>query len=175
MTQRTSMVRALATTMIVILPFAWTPAPATNQSASLSGSILSAVDHGPVSGARLHVGDPRSGKIYSSAVVDADGRFVVADIPSATYELAVESEGHLYVVATPLQLAPGQVRTVHVEVNPDVAPDPDAAEKKKKKGAATIWDNPLTAALIVIAAAVVVGLLLDSSDSDSPVTSQSMN
>ncbi len=175
MIQGSSMVRALATAMIVIVSFAGIPAAATNQSATLSGSILSAVDHGPISGARLHVGDPRSGKIYSSEIVDADGGFVVADLPSAAYELAVESGGHLYVVGTPLQLDAGQSRTVHVEVNRKAAPDPRSAEKKKKKGAATIWDNPLTAALIVIVSAVAIGLLLDGNDSDGPTTSESMN
>ena len=175
MIQRSSVLRVLASVLIVILPTAWTPVPASTSSATLTGSILSSPDRGPLSGARLHVGDPRSGVIYSSEIVDDDGAFVVADLPSATYELAVESAGHLYVVGTPLQLEPGQSRTVHVEVNPDVAPNPEEAEKKKKKGAATIWDNPLTAALIVVASAIVIGLILNNDDSDPPITSESMN
>jgi hypothetical protein len=161
------MVRVLATGLIVALPLASVPVSASDTSATLIGSIVSAGDQTPLSGARLHVGDPRTGEIFSSQPVGDEGTFLVDNLPPAIYELAVESNGGLYVTDTPLQLQPGQSRTVNLAVNPqqEPAPGPQTAEDKKKKKAG-VWNNPLTATLIVLGSALVIGIIIEAADDD---------
>jgi len=167
MTQRSLGVKLVATLVIASLQALMLPAAVADTGASVRGTILSAGEQAPLEGAKLHLGDPKTGEIYSSAPADAEGAFEVNGVPAATYEMAVESDGGLYMVQTPLTLAPGQTQSVNLAVNPQTAPPPGEEEKQKKRGGTGVWNNPAIAALIVVGAAVVIGLLIDAATDDN--------
>jgi hypothetical protein len=94
--------------------------------------------------------------------VAADGSFSVDGIPTGPAELAIETEAGLYVVATPVTIAPGTTQRVHLAFGgrQDAgAPTPPPEKDNKKRGG--IWANPATATLIIIGSAIVVGAAID--------------
>ena len=180
MQQRTLSLKLTAIVAIVALQGLALPAEAAGASASrVAGSILSAPDETPLAGARLHLGDPRSGRVFTSQPSAADGSFALAEVPPATYEVAVESDGGLYVVTTPLEVSAGDARNLQVAVTPVVpgqmAPPPPDPDEKKNPGGTSVWNNPATAALIVVGSAIVIGFLIKegTDDDDEPLASPS--
>jgi hypothetical protein len=156
-----------ATLLIATLPLIAAPVGAADAVASLTGSIVRAADRSPLEGARLHAGDPRTGDLFSSEPADADGNFALPDLPAATYALAVESEGGLYLVEAPLALAPGATRTVNFAVNADPVNRESGPDWKNTGDEFSFTNNPLTATLVLLGVATVIGLLLDD-DPDRP-------
>jgi hypothetical protein len=159
-----------AIAVIVALQGLGVPAGAAGPSGSrVAGSILSTPAETPLAGARLHLGDPRSGRVFTSEPSAADGSFALAEVPPATYEVAVESNGGLYVVSTPVEVTPGATRNLQVAVAPVVpgqmAPPPDP-DTEKNKGGTSVWNNPATAALIVVGSAIVLGFLIKEATDD---------
>jgi hypothetical protein len=177
-----SRIRTLvAASLAFLVAFPLAPASASAPAASLSGRVVSAGTDAPVGGARVHVANARSGRIVTSEITRADGLFEVAGLEPASYDLAVESRGGLYVVETPVRLAGGERRSLQLAVSPQTAPAPAPTGQKEqpagqdqtpnKKSASGVWNNPLTATLIVVGAAVVVGLIVESvvgNDAASP-------
>lgn len=178
MTQRSFVSRAVAVLAIAALSTSTFPVSASDAGARLTGSVLSGAESQPLVGAKLHAGDPKTGEVFTSGVTGDDGAFEIADLPASTYELAVEADGGLYVVTTPVRLAPGQSETLQVAVNPQMAPDPEeAAAVEARHTRASLWNNPLTAALIVLGAALVLGVVIDSAtddDDDLPASPSSI-
>jgi hypothetical protein len=167
MKQRSLGFKLVVTVLIASLQGLMIPAIASEPGAKLTGSILEAGNDTPLGGAKLHLGDPKTGEIYTSAPSLRDGTFEIADVPPSTYEVAVESDGGLYLVQSPITLAPGQSQAVNLAINPQMADSPaDTEEKKKNKGGTGVWNNPATAALIVVGAAVVLGLLINAATDD---------
>ena len=163
--------RWIATAMAIAIVLAPIPAAAATAPGTLSGHIVAADSKAPLAGARLHVGDPRSNAVRSSAPTGADGRFEVAGLPAAAYEIAVESRGGLYVVDSPLRLEPGEHRTVQLAIASGQEAPTAPPGSAPKKTAATFWNNPLTATLVVVGAAVIVGVIVEqttSNDTTSP-------
>lgn len=109
------------------------------------------------------------------AVVAKDGSFQAAGIPGGPAELAIETAEGLFVVATPVVIAPGTTRRVHLAFagrQDSSAPAPPEQEKKKKRGG--IWANPVSATLIIVGSAIVVGFAVDQfTKSDSVPASPS--
>jgi hypothetical protein len=176
MKQRSLRFKLVATVVIVSLQALMIPAIAADPASSINGSILSAQNDSPLVGAKLHLGDPTTGEIYTSEPSDQDGSFEMTNVPPSTYEVAVEANGGLYLVQSPLNLAPGQSQAVNLAINPQMADDPATQEKKKKnKGGTGVWNNPATAALIVVGAAVVLGLLINAATDDDDEQPSSPN
>jgi len=99
------------------------------------------------------------------APIGDDGSFRVDGVPAGTADLAVETEGGLYVVATPVAIAPGVTRNLQLALGrQDTSPPPG---EKKAKRAGGVWANPLYATLIVVGAAVVVGVAISALTSSS--------
>lgn len=166
-------VKELLTTLVIaFLPFAGIPVGAAESTARLNGSIVHSDLDAPLAGARLHAGDPKTGRIFSSTPAREDGSFDLSELPPSTYTLAVESQGGLYVVEAPLSLAPGMTRTLNVAVSPQ-AVHPDKKAKGGEAGKWGFWENPLVATLTFLGIATVVGVLIDD-DSSSGVQSPSM-
>jgi hypothetical protein len=158
--------RLVATLMVVALQGIMIPVTA-GESVAVNGLVVSTTDQQPVVGARIHLGDPETGQIYSSSPVSDDGSFAIEGVPAATYEVGVEHEGGLFVVDTPLSLAPGQSRPLTVAIDPQLAPSPEEAEQQQRKRAGRgVWNNPLTAALIVLGAAIVIGVIINEATDD---------
>ncbi|MDH3626640.1 MAG: carboxypeptidase-like regulatory domain-containing protein [Acidobacteriota bacterium] len=135
---------------------------------SLTGSVLESNSKTPIGRATVHVGDPVTGEVYSSTVTADDGSFSIDPVPAATYQIAVQRNNRLYVVDTPLELAPGETRSATLMVDEEIAPDPGTAAAASSGG---IWSNPMFASLLVIGGAFVLGIAIDSVvDDDDPNT-----
>ncbi len=170
MSTRPMMSKLLSTGLILSLPFLALPARSSDGFATLSGSIVWAADQTPLPGSKLHAGDPKTGEIFSSAPASDDGSFVLDELPAATYELAVESDGGLYLVGTPLTLAPGTAQTLNLAVSRQPVPNYDKNEDDEgpSSGKPKNWDNPGVTAGAVVGIVLVIGLLLGDSDSNGP-------
>lgn len=173
---RNRMTNVVAAVLVVSLQALGLPASAGAAPASVSGALVRAADQSPLVGAKLHLGNPETGAILTTAPTDAKGTFALSGLAPATYQLAVETNGGLYVVTTPVRLAPGQTRTLNVAI---AAATKDDDDDDNKPGAAAapaktgLWENPLTAALIVLGAAIVVGYVVDSATDDDNETTAS--
>ena len=155
--------KVIAAALITILPLALTPAFTAADVGVIHGIVLEAGNHAPMAGIKVHVADPATGIIRTSGSTGDDGSFTVADLPAATYEIGLEKDGRLFVVRTPVAVAPGQSQNIAVAINQDISQEEDDDSK------GTFWQNPLTAALIVTLGAVLVGVLLESTtDRDTP-------
>ena len=158
---------AIALAVAVVLSVG--PQVSAADKATLEGTIFTADSEAVVDGAILHAGNPRTGNIYSSAKTGSDGEFVIADLPPAVYELAIERDGGLYIVGSSVQLSPGEQRKVNLVLNDDedddggLAPDPATANKVKRG----FWDKPWFATLAVVGGAFAVGALISAADDDS--------
>ncbi len=177
MARNSSWLRPTAALVAAALLRFTSPAGAAPPGASLSGTIAAPAGHSLAGTVRVHAGDPKSGSVYSSAPVGADGTFEIRNLPPSSYELAVEADGGLYVVPTPIALEAGTSRTVHLEVKPSAAPAPSRANAAEEKtaGRPSVWNNPLTATLIVIGLAVAVGIVVEelTDDDEGPSVSPS--
>ena len=92
------------------------------------------------------------------------------DLPASTYELAVESDGGLYLVGTPLTLAPGTAQTLNLAVSRQPVPNYDKNEDDEgpSSGKPKKWDNPGVTAAAVVGIVLVIGLLLGDDDPKGP-------
>jgi len=156
--------RLLAAGLILTLPGGLVPVGAAGIPATLTGSIVRSTDDAPIPGARLLAGDPRTGRIYSSSPAGDDGSFALGDLPPSTYRLAVEADEGLYVVETPVLLAPGMADTVNVAVHPVVEHE---SSRNYDDSGLTFWDNPLTSALSFLGLAAVAGVIIGGSSGSS--------
>ena len=95
------------------------------------------------------------------APVAADGSFEATGIPAGQSELAIETSEGLYVVATPVAIAPGATRRVRLAFGgrQDSSARTQSGSEKKKPGG--FWANPLSATLIIVGSAIVVGLAIN--------------
>ncbi len=153
--------QVVAAVLITILPLALAPAFTATGEGTLHGIVVEAAQHAPLAGIKVHVANPGTGVIRVSPTTGNDGAFTVAGLPAATYEIGLEKGGRLFLVRTPVSLAPGQSRSLAVSLNQDTEPEQNADTK------ATVWQNPLTAALLVTGGAVLLGVILENATQDS--------
>jgi hypothetical protein len=95
------------------------------------------------------------------AAVAADGSFRATGIPGGPAELAIETSEGLYLVTTPVAVAPGTTRRVQLAFGGRQDTSAPPAPEKEKKKAAGVWANPWTASLIIVGSAIVVGVAID--------------
>jgi len=168
MSTQSTLSRLLSTGLILALPFLALPARSAGATAALSGSIMWAADLTPLAGSKLHAGDAKTGEIFSSAPAGDDGSFTLEGLAASTYELAVESDGSLYLVGAPLTLAPGAAQTVNLAVSRQPVPNYDKEEDDEHPGGYRLWDNPVLATFIIVGVVAVIGALVKDSDSYAP-------
>ncbi|HEX4823511.1 MAG TPA: carboxypeptidase-like regulatory domain-containing protein [Candidatus Polarisedimenticolaceae bacterium] len=139
-------------------------------SATLQGTVLAA-GSSPLAGATVRATDD-AGTMRASAVTDADGSFRIEGMTPGRQSLSIVSDGTAYDVATPVTLAPGQTKSVHVALRRSGDDD-----KKKKKGGAPYWTagakGAMIAVLVGFAAAGAVGISQAGNDSTQPSASPS--
>lgn len=165
--RRTLTAKIVAGVLVTALQLVPASAWADARTASLSGHVLSAESLEPLPGVLVHVGNPKTGAIQSSAPTASDGSFSLSMLPPANYELAVQSDRGLYVVNSSLHLSPGEARRVSVGLRKEnAAPSPQERDRARTRGRTNWWNNPLTATAIVVGAAVLIGVLVDQSSSD---------
>ena len=146
----TSLVAALAGTGITTFA-----APAV---ATLTGSVIGDGASMPLAGARVVVTDD-AGLAVSSAPTGADGTFSVAGVAPGRHRLAIATKDGAYEVATPIVLAPGETRNVHLAVRRGGRAED---EDDDKKGSGSYWTGgakgSMIAVLVGVVAAGVVGV-----------------
>ena len=145
---RTTLPLVLASVLVV------PPVLAGGETGDLMGRVLPSVD------TRLVAKTVWVGAF--PARVSADGSFRATGIPAGPSELAIETSEGLFVVATPVAIAPGITRRIQLAYGgrqDTSAPPPPENDKKKKSGG--IWANPLAASLIIVGSAIVVGFAID--------------
>lgn len=166
---RTPLIVALATAVAV------SPSAATATTGSLSGRVVPGTDALPAAKAVWVLPDGAGAPI--PAPVATDGTFLVSNLPSGPADIAVETSEGLYVVDTPVAIAPGTMSEVQLALggrqdNSDLPP----SEKEKKKRKGGVWSNPVSATAIVVGSAVVLGVIVDSltkSESNPPASPSS--
>ena len=136
------------------------PAGATSATTgTVSGRVLPTSETPPLKAIWVA---PSNGSAPITAPIAANGSFAVEGIPAGTAELAVETTAGLYVVSTPVAIAPGATRQVQLALGGrEDTPVPAGEPPKKKKRAGGVWANPVYATLIVVGSAIVVGLLVN--------------
>jgi len=168
MSHRGFSAKVLAIMLVVAVSWVFVPPIGARESATLAGNIYALDGRQPVDGAVLHAGDIRTGEIYSSAATDSEGGFVLPGLPPAAYNLAIETDGGLYLVGTSMQLKAGEQRGVQLALKPDegAADDPESASEEDDDDEMGFMNNPLFAALTVIGASILFGGLISALDDD---------
>lgn len=140
---------------------------------SVQGFVLDAASGQPLAGAIVHLRNPRTGNVLSSAPATPAGAFRLGPVPAATYALAVEAEGGFYLAAMPVEVGGGSAIPLNLAVQRSARAQPgpggngeDEQAKKDKRRYPSAWDNPLTATLIVLGAAVVIGVIVENLTED---------
>ena len=87
--KRSLAMKVLAAALILSLQSMFLPAIGAPETAALSGTILSSQNQAPLTGVKLHAGDPRTGEIYSSQLTAADGSFAIEGLPAASYSTII--------------------------------------------------------------------------------------
>ena len=130
-------------------------------------SAVSAVETGTLTGRVL---PPTDGGVAARAVwiggvstpVGPAGWFRATGIAGGPHRLAVETEEGLYVVESPVSVAPGTTSSLQVALRArEDSSAPATPEKEKTKKPTGIWANPAAATLIIVGSAIVVGLAVD--------------
>jgi len=140
--------------MVLAFVIAAPPGAFAGDTGVLIGSVLPAAGSGLI-----------AKKVWVGAIpapVASDGSFEATGVPAGQSELAIETSEGLYVVATPITIAPGTTRRVQLAYGgrkDSSAPTPSENEKKKKGGG--FWANPLTATLVIVGSAIVVGFAVN--------------
>lgn len=156
----------LAALLIVAMPGLLLPVHAQPAAASLSGTVQSAGDRAPLAGVRVFAGDRATGEVFRSEPTSEDGRFAIRGLPAASYELAVGVDEGLYLVETPVPLAPGTGRRVTLAVDAESRINAQDDPSDITGDGPSLWNNPVTAALIVFGVAVVIGIIVENATDD---------
>lgn len=165
MRRRSPAARLLAACLALAVTGLALPVRAAMTTRTLTGTIVSAESYEPLSGVRLHAGDPRTGTIFSSPRTKQDGSFVIEGLPEATYELAVESGDRLYLVQAPLQVDGTMTRPLTLAVNTSAEVDGGSlAPAVSYGGSGGLWDKNWFKAVVIGGGAVLLLLLLDDDD-----------
>jgi len=140
--------------MVLAFVLAAPPGALSGETGVLAGSVLPAA--GNVHAAKT---------VWVGAIpapVASDGSFEATGVPAGQTELAIETSEGLYVVATPITIAPGTTRRVQLAYGGrQDSSAPKASENGKKKKGGGFWANPLAATLVIVGSAIVVGFAIN--------------
>ena len=163
--------RAVSTALTLALFWPFGAALAAPATATLAGTVYADDVKTPLAGATIVVTDP-AGRTLSSIPTGANGAFKIEAIPAGTCTVALETADGRFPIATPVALAPGQTRGVHVALKGKAT---DEEEKKKKKGAGYVpGEGRGTGAMIaVLVGFVAAGAEIINRGNDDDQTTQS--
>lgn len=139
--------KLMATSLVVALVTLYAPAFAAPGTATLTGTVFGDNVSTPLTGAKVIVTDANGVKLASQPT-SATGAFTVAGVAPGRQSLAIETNDGSFAIATPITLAPGETRGVHLALKAASGDDKD-----KKKKPAGYWTSGAKAAMI----AVIVG------------------
>ena len=157
--------RIVASSLIVALVVVTAPAFAAPAPATLTGTVYANDVVTPLAGATVVVTDVNGVKL-ASRPTGADGTFTVAAVTPGRSVLALETKDGSFAVATPVTLAPGETRGVHLALKANT----DSKEEKEKKEGGAYWTGgkvvAMTAVLVGFVGAAWVGY--DQTNDDNP-------
>ena len=163
-----SLQRLIASSLIVVLAAATAPAFAAPTPARLTGTVFAGDVATPLAGATVVVTDVNGVK-FASQPTGTDGAFSIAALTPGRTALALETKDGSFAIATPVTLAPGETRGVHLALK--AAGEPNGDEKKKnKKGAAAWTGGAIGAMTAVIVGFVTAAVLNDNTKSNNPTS-----
>ena len=140
-----------------------TPAPAT-----LTGTVYADDVTTPLAGATVVVTDANGVKLTSQPT-GPTGAFTIASVAPGRSALALETKEGSFAVATPVTLAPGETRGVHLALKGKAASNDT---KNNKKPGGVYWTGAaigaMSAVLVGFVAAAVVAS--DNSNNNTPTS-----
>jgi hypothetical protein len=139
-----------AASLVVALASAGATTFAAPPQATLTGSLFGLGTTAPLAGATVAVTDA-AGTTLTSDLTGTDGSFRIAGVTPGRQLLTIATTGGAYEVATPITLAPGETRNVHLALG-RAGGDED---KKKKKGDGAYWTSGAKGAMIAVLVGVV--------------------
>ena len=152
-----SLRRLVASSLIPVLMAATAPAFAAPAPATLTGTVYADDVATPLAGATVVVTDANGVKTASQPT-RANGVFVVPAVAPGRAELALTTDQGSFAVATPVTLAPGETRGVHLALKG--RGKADDGEKKKKKGGGAGWTaGEITSMTVVLVGFAAAGWL----------------
>ena len=146
--------RFTASSLIVALVLVTSPAFSAPAPATLTGTVYADDVVTPLVGATVVVTDVNGVKLASQPT-GADGAFTVAAVTPGRSALALETKEGSFAVATPVTLAPGETRGVHLALKANAG----SKEKNKKKGGAAWTGGEIAAMSAVLVGFVAAGWL----------------
>jgi hypothetical protein len=158
--------RLVASTLIAALVVATAPAFAAPAPATLTGTVYGTDVATPLPGATVVVTDVNGVKT-ASRPTGMDGVFTIAAVTPGRTELALETTQGTFAVATPVTLAPGQTKGVHLALKASGKAATNDENKNKKKGGAAWTGGEITALTVVlVGAAAATWLAVDRANED---------
>jgi hypothetical protein len=167
--ERTILFRSVAAAMAVVL-VGFTAAMAGPASVAVSGTVIVGIDKKPLEGATIHL-STSTGQLTSSGRTDLGGNFQIDNVEAATYEVAVEYDGGLYLVGSPVTVGAHQPLMLNLAIERSASAAKPAT--RAQRGAGGLLASPLAASLLVAGSALTVGALIESTttDDDDPLAS----
>jgi hypothetical protein len=152
----------LAAAVVVASAPAWAaPAPA-----ALTGTVYANDVTTPLAGATVVVTDAKGVKL-ASRPTGADGAFLVADLAPGRVNLALETKDGAFAVGTPVTLAPGETRGVHLALKGGNSSTGGSASGGGTKN----WTGGSIAAMtVVIVGFVAAGVAVNDNKSSDPAS-----
>jgi len=189
--------RSLALLLVLTVASIGLPARGAPAPAAVRGKVLRSATGASLSGAVVRVALRPDARIFESGKADERGNYALGSLPPGTYDVAVQADGGLYVVNTPLALHPGEQRALSLSIlakadepatPPSGEPNPPKPEEEKDKGkekekekekggkaskAAAkggFFHSPWGGAILVLGSAAVIGAVVSNSDKDHPAS-----
>jgi hypothetical protein len=160
----------IASTLAVALAVATAPAFAAPASATLTGTVYADDVTTPLAGATVVVTDVNGVKT-ASRPTGTDGAFTVAPVTPGRSALALETKEGSFAVATPVTLAPGETRGVHLALK---ANSDSKEEKNKKKGGGAYWTGGAIGGMTAVLVGFVAAALVNTHELNENPTSPSL-
>jgi hypothetical protein len=160
----------IASTLVVALTAATVPAFAAPAAATLTGTVYGDDVKTPLAGATVVVTDVNGDKLTSQPTTP-EGAFTIASITPGRSALALQTKEGFFAVATPVTLAPGETRGVHLALR--AASEPQGDEKKKKKGGGAYWTAGAIGTMTAVLVGFVAAAVINSDNSNNNPTSPS--
>jgi hypothetical protein len=140
------------------------PAQAVPATATVTGTVIGPVATAPLSGATVVLRDA-SGARLASQPTGQDGAFTIAGVAPGVSRIGLETQYGAYDVATPITLAPGETRGVHLAMRQSDDDDKD------KAGGGFSDKGALTSMIVTIVGFVAMGVgAASASGDDDPNT-----
>ena len=159
----------ISSTLVVALVVATAPAFAAPSPATLTGTVFASDVKTPLAGATVVVTDVNGVKTASQPT-GTDGAFSVRSLTPGRIALALETKDGSFAVATPVTLAPGEARGVHLALKSGSDPN----EEKKKSGGGPYWTGGAIGSMTAVLVGFVAAALVNSHELREGPTSPSL-